>query len=550
MLGYIIQFSVFLLIFWVVYELFLKKETFFTYNRLYLLFTPIASACLPFISFNFLESYAVEAQHLVQLPAVFIGDPIINETTTQVTKTVTSSAGFLEKHALFIIYIVGAIFSAVIFIRKIFQFQQFRKKGAISYFKNLKLIEISNSKIACTFFKTIYIGNDLAENEKAQILKHEQVHAQQYHSLDLLFFEVLKIVLWFNPIVYFYQKQLTNLHEYIADAEATKNSDKKSYYESLLNLAFGSEQISFINQFFNHSLIKKRIVMLQKSKSARAAKFKFLILIPLIFAMLTYVSCSDTTNLTDGENENMEVLTPPAPPAPPTPPEGISKKDAELINQLETELKQMREDGASFETIAKAYMTESNKHIKSKEAFYRMRVFSDWIFKNNKEKKIADGTWTEEDEKGHQEMREKGVNQTYEDYVAYRKTQPKKEVFTNDGIPFASIEKVPTYPGCEGLENDATKACMSEKIQNFVAENFNTTTVKPYAKKGNNRVYVRFAITKEGTIDNIQARASSPELAEEGKRVVAMLPKMKPGKNDGKPVSVVYSLPIIFQKDE
>ena len=61
---------------------------------------------------------------------------------------------------------------------------------------------------------------------------------------------------------------------------------------------------------------------------------------------------------------------------------------------------------------------------------------------------------------------------------------------------------------------------------------------------------MRFAITKEGTIDNIQARASSPELEAEGKRVVALLPKMKPGENDGKPVDVLYSLPIIFQVSE
>ncbi|WP_304038860.1 M56 family metallopeptidase [Mesonia mobilis] len=401
--------------------------------------------------------------------------------------------------------------------------------------------------MACTFFKTIYLGSDLAETEKDQILKHEQVHAQQYHSLDLLFFEILKIAIWFNPVVYFYQKQITNLHEYIADAEATKNSDKKSYYESLLKVAFGSEQISFINQFFNHSLIKKRILMLQKSKSARAAKFKFLILIPLIFAMLTYVSCSDTTNLTDGENENMEVPTPPTPPAPP---QALSQEDAELVNQLESEIQQMDENGKSFFEISEAFMIEKDKHIISKEAFYRMRVFSEWMFQSNKERKLAEGTWTEEDESNHQKMMQEALAQSYEDYVEYRKSQPEKENTSTEGIPFTAIETVPTYPGCENLDNAAAKKCMSEQIKNFINQNFDTNAVKPYAEKGTNRIYVRFAITKEGTIDNIQARASSPELEAEGKRVVALLPKMKPGESDGKPVGVLYSLPIIFQVGE
>ncbi|MEO2059572.1 MAG: M56 family metallopeptidase [Mesonia sp.] len=544
MVTYIIQLSVFLLLFWGVYELFLKKETFFTYNRWYLLLTPIISALLPFLSFNVLESYAVEAQQLVQLPAVFIGDPVVQEIPNQTITNPTNSISFFEKYAWWLAYGLGVLISLSLFIKKIFQFQKFRKQGRVTYLNDLKLVEVENSSMACTFFKTIYLGSDLAETEKAQILKHEQVHAQQYHSLDLLFFEILKIAIWFNPVVYFYQKQITNLHEYIADAEATKNSDKKSYYESLLKVAFGSEQISFINQFFNHSLIKKRILMLQKSKSARAAKFKFLILIPLILAMLTYVSCSDTTNLTDGENENMEV------PTPPTPPEALSQEDAELVNELESEIQQMEESGKSFFEISESFMIEKDKHIISKEAFYRMRVFSEWMFQSNKERKLAEGTWTEENESNHQEMMQKALAQSYEDYVAYRKSQPKKENTSTEGVPFTAIETVPTYPGCENLENAAAKKCMSEQITNFVNENFDTNAVKPYARKGTNRIYVRFAITKEGTIDNIQARASSPELVEEGKRVVALLPKMKPGENDGKPVDVLYSLPIIFQVGE
>ncbi|WP_283641297.1 M56 family metallopeptidase [Mesonia mobilis] len=543
MVTYIVQLSVFLLLFWGVYELFLKKETFFTYNRWYLLLTPIISALLPFLSFNVLESYAVEAQQLVQLPAVFIGDPVVQEIPNQTVTNPTNSISFFEEYAWWLAYGSGMMISLLLFIKKIFQFQQFRKQGRVTYLNDLKLVEVNNSSMACTFFKTIYLGSDLAETEKDQILKHEQVHAQQYHSLDLLFFEILKIAIWFNPVVYFYQKQITNLHEYIADAEATKNSDKKSYYESLLKVAFGSEQISFINQFFNHSLIKKRILMLQKSKSARAAKFKFLILIPLIFAMLTYVSCSDTTNLTDGENENMEVPTPPASPAPP---QALSQEDAELVNQLESELQQMEKNGKSFLEISEAFMIERDKHIQSKEAYYRFHVFMNWIKKHSKERDIENGDYNEKEfkELWH------GLFKPYEDYVAYRKSQPVKENTSTEGVPFTAIETVPTYPGCENLDNAAAKKCMSEQITNFINQNFDTNAVKPYAEKGTNRIYVRFVISKEGTVENIQARASSPELVEEGKRVVALLPKMKPGENDGKPVDVLYSLPIIFQVGE
>ncbi|WP_304138375.1 energy transducer TonB [Mesonia mobilis] len=283
--------------------------------------------------------------------------------------------------------------------------------------------------------------------------------------------------------------------------------------------------------------------MLQKSKSARAAKFKFLILIPLIFAMLTYVSCSDTTNLTDGENENMEVPTPPASPAPP---QALSQEDAELVNQLESELQQMEKNGKSFLEISEAFMIERDKHIQSKEAYYRFHVFMNWIKKHSKERDIENGDYNEKEfkELWH------GLFKPYEDYVAYRKSQPVKENTSTEGVPFTAIETVPTYPGCENLDNAAAKKCMSEQITNFINQNFDTNAVKPYAEKGTNRIYVRFVISKEGTVENIQARASSPELVEEGKRVVALLPKMKPGENDGKPVDVLYSLPIIFQVGE
>ena len=403
MFTYLLQFSVFLFVFWAVYELLLKQETFFTYNRCYLLITPILSAILPLLSFNILESYAVEAQQFTTLPTVFIGDTVTEKAGAPSNYVSSSFFNFFEIYGWWLLYGIGFMVSLLFFVKKINQFRQIKKNGKVTFLNKIKIVEVANSKIACTFLKNIYIGSALSSLEKEQILKHEQVHAQQYHSLDLLFFEFLKIVFWFNPMVFIYQKRLTNLHEYIADAEATKHSDKRKYYESLLNVAFGSEQISFIHQFFNHSLIKKRIVMLQKSKSAKAAKFKFLILIPLIFAMLTYVSCSDSNSLSnDSGIENLLTA-------------GVSEEDAQLINELEQELQEMENNGGTFDDIAAAFMIEKDEHIKSKDAFYRMRVFSQWIFNNIKKRKIEEGTWNKDEESKYIKSYKKGLSQSYED---------------------------------------------------------------------------------------------------------------------------------------
>jgi len=127
---------------------------------------------------------------------------------------------------------------------------------------------------------------------------HEQVHVKQKHSLDQLFFEFLRIVFWFNPLVYVFQKRITELQEFTADAEVAKIKQKKTYYQELLSEVFETQKISFINTFFNHSLIKKRIIMLQKSKSKKIYQLKYLLLVPIVGAMLVYTSCSEDASPT------------------------------------------------------------------------------------------------------------------------------------------------------------------------------------------------------------------------------------------------------------
>ena len=110
--------------------------------------------------------------------------------------------------------------------------------------------------------------------------------------MDLIFFEILRIINWFNPLIYSYQKRITVLQEYIVDAQIIAKEDQSVYYQSLLSEVFQTDTISFINTFFNHSLIKKRITMLQKTKSKKIVQLKYLLLIPVVTMMLVYTSCT------------------------------------------------------------------------------------------------------------------------------------------------------------------------------------------------------------------------------------------------------------------
>ena len=122
------------------------------------------------------------------------------------------------------------------------------------------------------------------------------------------------------------------------------------------------------------------------------------------------------------------------------------------------------------------------------------------------------------------------------------------EEFVEDvEVPFAVIENVPEYPGCERGSNAEKRKCMSDKIAKFVQRKFNTDLAGDLGLSGRQRISVIFKIDKNGNVVGVRSRAPHPRLEKEAARVINKLPKMKPGRQRGKPVIVPYSLPITFQ---
>ncbi|WP_081209113.1 M56 family metallopeptidase [Salegentibacter sediminis] len=513
MAHYILQVILFQLVFLLVYEFLLKKETFFLANRWYLLLTPVFSLLLPLLKIEALaglfpeESTAVWSNIL--LPEVFLGGTAQN--VQNLPEVIINQQQYFQINWWLMVYFGGALLSILLFFKKYQSLNRLFSFSRISEEKEFRIIEVPNSKIACTFYKTIFLGDRLSEEEKQQILSHELVHVRQKHSLDLVFFELLKIIFWFNPLVYIFQHRIAVLHEFIADASVVKTTKKRNYYEQLLNTAFNTRNISFINQFFNHSLIKKRILMLQKSRSKSIAKFKFLVIVPLLLIMLTYVACSqdkasDELQTQNLENENLTIQV-----------ENLSDFTPGEKEELSEVMKVMN----STSDYKEVRMTDGKKTI---------------IYSVN----TPDGTPSiTVENNGEKEPYIRGKE------VAMDKDQKSSEV------PFAVIDEVPVFPGCEDLESlELRKHCMSSGITDFVSSNFNVKEMRQYAEQGINRVIVQFKIDATGQVVNAKARASSPELEAEAIRVVNALPKMEPGKQRGKEVGVMYSLPIVFQGGE
>lgn len=327
MIHIIIQILVFQLLFLVVYDLFLDKETFFNLNRIYLLLTPLLSVGLPFVSLGFVQQN-IPQEYIVQLPAI-----LINETI--------EGSGSNSIFALFTLknlWIAGAFISALIFCFKISKLLKLKSSAATRDFQGKTLRILPKTDSAFSFFDTIYLGENISEENRNEIIAHERVHIQQKHSLDLLYFELLRIVFWFNPLVYLFQNRITTLHEYIADAEIIRTQSKKQYYQNLLSEVFQTERISFVNTFFTRSLIKKRIIMLQKSKSQKINLMKYLMLLPILGAMVIYTSCTDTSENLQGEEQVSQEMPPPPPPPPPNRESGIVNGEVpySVIEQVPT----------------------------------------------------------------------------------------------------------------------------------------------------------------------------------------------------------------------
>tara|TARA_R110002072_G_scaffold7503_2_gene40993 strand:+ start:787764 stop:789200 length:1437 start_codon:yes stop_codon:yes gene_type:complete len=478
MIHYFLQVVLFQLLFLVVYDLFLKKETFFSYNRVYLLVTSVLGFVIPFIKLDVLQQQIPQA-FKVQLPAVLIGNPASDgmvPTSTTLDTVVIASQGFSATEIALCIYASGVFIASLLFALKLRKIYRLKQTATLQKMEPFTLALLPDTEKAFTFLNTIFLGTNLSETQKSHIIQHELVHAKQQHTLDLLFFELLKIGCWFNPMVYLFQQKLRTLHEFTAD-RLVASTNKSAYYQTLLSEVFGTTNISFVNTFYSSSLIKKRIVMLQKTNSKKIFQLKYLLLIPAVCAMLFYTSCSS-------EKENVE--------------DNLADRIANLSAEISTK-----------ETLTQA----------EKDALVTL------IYNN-----FPEGTKGISGEKGK---------------LLYEEWQTENL----SDVPFAKIQKVPAYPGCEG-SNEEVKKCTSKLIQTFVGENFNTKLANEVNLSGRQRISVQFKIDRTGSVIDVKARAAHPSLEAEAIRVVYTLPKMTPGEENGEPVNVIYALPIIFQIDE
>ena len=145
-----------------------------------------------------------------------------------------------------------------------------------------------------------------------------------------------------------------------------------------------------------------------------------------------------------------------------------------------------------------------------------------------------------------EEIEETVIESTETDQEEIVEVEVLEEEFEDVDVPFAIIEDVPIYPGCENVPKSKRRDCFQEQINKHIRKNFRYPEIaQEMGIQG--RVFVSFIISKDGTISNIRKRGPDKNLEREAERIISKLPKMTPGKQRGRPVRVPFSIPITFR---
>ncbi len=457
--SYLIQANLYLVFFYAFYWFILRKETFFNLNRTYLLASALSAALIPLIKIGWLSELFMAnpaQQNFVRATVVIMGG----------YATPIEESWSLGDY-LFLLYV------AVILImcgRLVFKL-----------IKVKSLLNQKNQSDAFSFFKKIRVDENLPYKESIE--KHELAHAKQLHSADVLLFEVLAIINWFNPIVYLYKKSIKHIHEFIADEAVLQTEiDKKQYALLLLSERFGVSPNSLTNNFFNQSLLKQRIQMMNKTKSRKTAILKYGLSAPLFLLAMVLSSAK------------------------------IS--ESKTINQLSEKIKPTQEINGIVMPKVVSDLVES-KPNKTKLNEIKAQPKLELIKVDSVVKPVPNKT-------------NYALNEIVVIGYSSNDTTKNREIFTN-------VEVLPSFPG--GLQ----------AFGKFLAQNLKYPEVAKKAniqgrvfcqfivEKDGSLSNIRVVSGIGGGCD------------EEAVRVLAISPKWKPGLQNDKVVRVSYTIPIFFQ---
>jgi beta-lactamase regulating signal transducer with metallopeptidase domain/biopolymer transport protein ExbD len=301
MIIYLIYSTVSLAILILFYYLVLAKEKMYHINRYFLLFSLIFSLTIPLIPVGIGENLlpnsgwfqgaeTVTAPPLnfneAEQPAAGEPTPVINQEQN------LFSSGFLSRIALSVYFIVAAVLF-IRLLRIIHTIQLKADRNAKRRFDRYEIVLLNEDVVPHTFLGSIFVNKGRYEKGEIgdEILLHELAHARQKHSLDVLFVEILKILYWFNPILWMYKKAILTNHEYLADEAVLSKGIEIPAYQKILFQTMLNQPLHGLSNNMSYSLTKKRLQMMTKPTSKFNYVLKTFTLIPLFVVMGLFLGC-------------------------------------------------------------------------------------------------------------------------------------------------------------------------------------------------------------------------------------------------------------------
>ena len=278
LLIYFLKVNGLIILFYLMYVVFLRKETFFVSNRWYFLTGLVLSLILPLVTFTktiWIEPAPISEVYEESIPLTY------SQVEIPVQETIDWSLILMSAYIVISILIILKIGMELVSFFKRIQKQNKQKES------DYTLVNSNSAENPFSFFSYIVINRDMFTEEELQhILMHESIHVKQKHSFDVLIGKVFCAIFWVNPIIWFYRKAMLQNLEFIADNETFQQIENKYLYQkTLLKVVTHQHDLSITNQFYQ-SLIKKRIVMLHTNQSHKKNVWKYATILPLLVGFM------------------------------------------------------------------------------------------------------------------------------------------------------------------------------------------------------------------------------------------------------------------------
>ncbi|MDJ1466212.1 M56 family metallopeptidase [Xanthocytophaga flava] len=528
MLSYLLEASIAISILYIVYRILLSQYRNFHFNRIFILVALSLSALLPFIELPADTSLV----YMVGMPTFTLAE--IDFVASQ-EKLPVLARRFTGVELLMLIYWIGVCMTSIRLGLQLVRL--WRQKQAFTYQsqEGYQLIYTQGQLPTFSFFKWLFWDDSqkLTERETELILLHEKTHMHQWHSADILLTEVYKILFWFHPVVYAFQKSQRAIHEYLADQAALQEGSSEIYIRLLTHSLLKKLNIPLVQSFY-HSSLKSRISMLRSVKTNKPTTWKAVasilsaLVLILVYACRSQDSINPSTRTTSVDQM----------------PEYSGGTDA-LYREISQTIRyplSARKAGAQGQVVASYTI---NKEGKLENIEITQGVHSDVdqevirVLSNLKQ------TWTP-GQKGKQatnvkmalpiqfvlEGKDKSNSASGGKGLVVVGYAPSDNISTDE--PFVAVEHMPEFPG--GFP----------KLGEFLADNLKYPA-ESREKGVYGTVFLSFVVKENGDISDIKiAKGVNAEMDAEALRVAKLMPKWIPGKQSGKEVPVRFSLPIKF----